>query len=205
MQTDLQQHWQQIYQTKKAEEVSWTERVPGTSLSFIKGLDLPKDAAIIDIGGGDSRLAECLLDEGYTDITVLDISEESLERARKRLGDRAGSIKWVISDVRDFRPERVYAVWHDRAAFHFLLNDEDVEAYRTLVEKWATGYLVVGTFSENGPKKCSGLPVRQYSIQQLSELFRNRFKKIRCRHVQHRTPANALQEFTFCLMQHLPI
>lgn len=205
MQTDLQQHWQQIYQTKKAEEVSWTERVPGTSLSFILGLALPKDAAIIDIGGGDSRLAECLLDEGYTDITVLDISEESLERARKRLGDRAGSIKWVISDVRDFRPERAYAVWHDRAAFHFLLNDEDIEAYRTLVERWATGYLVVGTFSENGPKKCSGLPVRQYSIQQLSELFSNRFKKIRCQHVQHRTPANAIQEFTFCLMQHLPI
>ena len=198
MKTSIQQHWQHIYQTKQAHEVSWTQEVPETSLGFINSFELPKNAPIIDIGGGDSKLVDHLLKLGYTDLTVLDISEESLERAKQRLGKDADKIHWIVSDIRDFTPGRKYAVWHDRAAFHFLVSAEEVKEYLQLVRQHVDGYLIVGTFSENGPTKCSGLPIKQYSDTQLTDLFTQGFNKIRCINVDHITPAKAVQNFTFC-------
>lgn len=198
MNTSLQQHWQHIYQTKQAHEVSWTQEVPETSLSFINSFDLPKNAPIIDIGGGDSKLVDHLLQLGYTDLTVLDISAESLAKAKQRLGKDADKIHWIVSDIRNFTPGRKYAVWHDRAAFHFLVTAEEVKEYLQLVRKYVDGFLVVGTFSETGPTKCSGLPIKQYSDKQLTDLFTQGFNKIRCINVDHFTPAKAVQNFTFC-------
>lgn len=193
-----QAHWQRIYQTKQAHEVSWTQDVPETSLSFINEFHLPKNSPIIDVGGGDSKLVDHLLEMGYTDLTVLDISPESLARAQKRLGEKASKVQWIVSDIRTFQPGRTYAVWHDRAAFHFLISEQEVKAYVQIARQHVHGYMIVGTFSESGPTKCSGLPIKQYSDAQLAGVFTESFSKIRCITVDHLTPAKAIQSFTFC-------
>lgn len=125
-----QEHWDHIYRTKKLTEVSWYEPIPETSLEFIKGMNLPKDAAIIDVGGGDSFLADFLLMEGYSNINVLDISEEALDRVKKRLTERAAEIEWIVADITDFKPEGKYDPWHDRAAFHFLTEENHIKNYQ---------------------------------------------------------------------------
>lgn len=113
------QHWEKVYQNNQPHEVSWTQDIPRISLDFIKSFNLPKTAGIIDIGGGDSNLVDHLLESGYQDITVLDISEAAIERAKLRLGDQAERVNWIISDLTDFVPSRRYNLWHDRATFHF--------------------------------------------------------------------------------------
>lgn len=126
MNTEEKLHWDNIYSTKTTQEVSWTQEVPKTSLDFIKNFHLPKSASIIDIGGGDSKLVDFLLEEGYTDITVLDISEKALERANVRLGQKATLVQWIVSDITTFKPERQYNAWHDRATFHFLTTSNQI-------------------------------------------------------------------------------
>jgi len=198
MEPHLKQHWEKVYQTKEPHELSWTQEEPKTSLEFIQSFHLPKSASIIDIGGGDSRLAEYLLEEGYTDITVLDISAASLEKAKQRLGNKAEKIKWIVSDIQDFDPDRKYDVWHDRATFHFLTTKEEIRSYLTIARNNTKGYLVVATSSQSGPKKCSGLPIKQYSDDQLASIFMEGFQKIRCVNVDHITPFQTKQNFTFC-------
>jgi SAM-dependent methyltransferase len=198
MDQDLKTHWERIYEAKAFHELTWAQEVPETSLDFIRSFNLPKTARIIDIGGGDSRLVDHLLKEGYTDITVLDISEQSLDRAKLRLGEDALKVKWIVGDVRAFRCEHPYDLWHDRAAFHFLITEEEVRSYLTMVRNCVSGYMVLGTFSTSGPTRCSGLPVHQYSDEQLAQLFMEGFSKIRCINVDHITPAKAVQNFTFC-------
>ena len=127
MDTANQKHWDTVYQTKQPNEVSWTQEIPTTSLDFIHAFNLPKSAKIIDIGGGDSRLVDCLLQEGFEDITVLDISAAALEKAKKRLGKNASKVNWVVSDIADFKPVTAYDVWHDRATFHFLTTHKQVK------------------------------------------------------------------------------
>ena len=122
-------HWETVYKTKSPEQVSWTQEIPKTSLDFIKSFNLSKSAKIIDIGGGDSRLVDFLLEEGFEDITVLDISAKALDRAKDRLGDKAKKIHWVVSDIIQYEPTSTYDVWHDRAAFHFLNQKDDVTKY----------------------------------------------------------------------------
>jgi 2-polyprenyl-3-methyl-5-hydroxy-6-metoxy-1,4-benzoquinol methylase len=191
-------HWENVYETKGPEQVSWTQALPQTSLDFIHSFNLPKTAAIIDIGGGDSNLADHLLNEGFVNITVLDISAAAIEKAKARLGDKAEKVKWIVSDINDFNPATTYDVWHDRAAFHFLTNTEQIANYVSLVSKVVTGYLVMATFSENGPKKCSGLDITQYNEEGLEATFTNGFKKIKCLTHDHTTPFNTVQNFTFC-------
>lgn len=157
-------HWETIYETKKPEQVSWTQDVPSTSLDFIHGFHLSKNAPIIDIGGGDSKLVDYLVDEGYENITVLDISQKALDRVKERLGEKAGKVNWVVSDITEFHPQTKYAVWHDRATFHFLTTAEKIEKYLATAENAVTGFMAIGTFSDNGPEKCSGLPIKQYTI-----------------------------------------
>ncbi len=197
---DKTQHWQQVYQTKSSADVSWFQSVPQQSLDFIKGFNLGKDAAIIDVGGGDSLLVEELLKLGYTNITVLDISAAAIEKAKARLGDAAVNIKWIVSDILDFTPAEKYHCWHDRATFHFLTSTADTEKYVQIANGAIAenGKIVVATFSTEGPLKCSGLPVKQYSESLLSQTLQRWFKKIRCITTDHLTPFNTIQNFIFC-------
>lgn len=195
---DRRAHWQQVYETKSPDEVSWTQKRPSTSLEFIESFRLDKDAKIIDVGGGDSNLVDFLLDQAYSDITVLDISAKALEKAQNRLGDRANKVNWVVSDITEFQPSVNYDLWHDRAAFHFLTNPEQVNIYLKLVNQHVSQYLVLGTFSEAGPTKCSGLEIQQYSEKSMTELFGERFDKIKCTTEDHTTPFGTRQNFLYC-------
>lgn len=191
-------HWDNVYATKEPQEVSWTQAVPQTSLDFIRGFRLPPTASIIDVGGGDSRLVDHLLDEGYRNLTVLDISEKAIERARQRLGSRADRVRWLVCDVTEFRPTEAYDCWHDRATFHFLTAGDEVDGYLATARQAVRGYLVVGTFSDKGPKRCSLLDVRQYSEPELQERLRVGFEKLRCITEDHVTPFDTRQNFLFC-------
>jgi 2-polyprenyl-3-methyl-5-hydroxy-6-metoxy-1,4-benzoquinol methylase len=199
-------HWENIYQTKNLQDVSWYQPVPETSLAFFTDNHVPKDAAIIDIGGGDGFLVDHLLDLGYTDVTVLDISAHALERAKLRLGKRAKAVTWIESDVTAFKPERQYDVWHDRAAFHFLRETEGINYYVSLLKEHvsAGGFVFIGTFSEQGPTKCSGIEIHQYNEQDLSGLIADKYHKIKCIYTDHLTPFNTIQSFIFCSFKHKP-
>jgi ribosomal protein L11 methylase PrmA len=203
MEGNNKDHWEKVYETKQPDEVSWTQEVPKTSLDFIHSFKVQKQASIIDIGGGDSLLADHLLNEGYENITVLDISENALERAKKRLGERAAKVNWIISDITDFKPSQKYDVWHDRATFHFLTTADQIEAYINTATKHVINYLIIGTFSENGPLKCSGLTIRQYNEDQLQNELAKGFSKIKCITEDHITPFNTKQHFIFCSFRKL--
>lgn len=198
MDTTIQNHWDTVYKTKDPGQVSWTQAVPVTSLNFIHSFGLPKTAKIIDIGGGDSKLADYLLEEGFENITVLDISAQALDKAKKRLGDKAKKINWVVSDVTEFKPTTTFDVWHDRATFHFLTTREQIAKYLNTAKKSVAGFLTIGTFSESGPQKCSGLQTRQYSEEKLAAELQNGFDKIRCITEDHTTPFDTKQNFLFC-------
>jgi len=193
-------HWENIYSTKQAHEVSWTQAVPQTSLDFIHLAKLDKHAEIIDIGGGDSRLADFLLDEGFENVSVLDISEEALKKSQIRLGNKSARITWIVSDITKFKPTKKYDFWHDRAAFHFLTTEGQIKKYistaRASVK--SNGVVTIGTFSTQGPKKCSGLEIKQYSEETLTDELRNGFEKIKCVTEDHTTPFNTKQNFVFC-------
>ena len=194
-------HWETVYQTKQPNEVSWTQENPKTSLDFIRETHLDKTAKIIDIGGGDSNLVDFLLEEGYENISVLDISAKALERAKKRLGKNAEKVTWIVSDITEFKPEVTYDIWHDRATFHFLTTSEQIKKYNNITDKWVSNYLIIGTFSENGPKKCSGLDIKQYSEMDMENQFSNSFKKLKCITEDHTTPFETKQNFTFCAFE----
>ncbi len=193
-------HWENIYKTKPLDTVSWYQPTPETALEFIRNLNLDKDAAIIDIGGGDSFLVDYLLEEGYTNITVLDISEKAIDRAKKRLGNNADKVKWIVSDITLFVSTEKYDVWHDRAAFHFLTDQKDISKYLEIAEKSINpeGNLLIGTFSENGPTKCSGIEIKQYSEELMTEIFDAKFQKVNCFTIDHKTPFETIQNFIFC-------
>lgn len=193
-------HWETIYDTKAVNEVSWYQPLPKTSLDFIQNNALSKDDAIIDIGGGDSFLVDHLLDLGYTNIAVLDISENAIERAKKRLGNKAESVKWIVSDITHFNPTEKYTVWHDRAVFHFLTDASDIEKYQQITASAIAdnGKMLIGTFSESGPKKCSGIEIKQYSANLLEETFKTNFKAVECFFENHTTPFDTIQNFVFC-------
>lgn len=191
-------HWEKVYETKGPSEVSWTQEIPKTSLDFIKSFGITKKANIIDIGGGDSKLVDFLIEEGFENITVLDISAKAIEKAKARLEANAAKVNWIISDITDFEPNEVYDVWHDRAAFHFLTTKEQISKYLETARKSVNGYLIIGTFSENGPTKCSGLDIKQYNEAALTGEFIKGFDKIHCITEDHLTPFNTKQNFLFC-------
>lgn len=196
--SDNKNHWENVYETKNPDQVSWTQKKPQTSLTFIKSSGLGKDAKIIDIGGGDSNLVDFLLEEGYEDITVLDISAKALEKAQERLGDAAGKVKWIATDIIAFNPTETYDIWHDRAAFHFLTTPEQVSKYVDIAEKNVNNFIILGTFSKNSPAKCSGLDIQQYDEGSLYEKFEKTFTKIKCITEDHTTPFETVQNFVFC-------
>ena len=201
MEMERKIHWETVYETKKPSEVSWTQENPKTSLDFIHKIHLDKTAKIIDIGGGDSNLVDFLLAVGYENISVLDISAKALERTKKRLGKNAEKVTWIVSDITEFKPETAYDIWHDRATFHFLTTAEQIKKYAEIAQKWINGFLIIGTFSENGPKKCSGLDIKQYSELEMEKQFAEHFKKLKCSTEDHITPFETKQNFTFCMFE----
>ena len=197
------EHWEKIYRTKKTEELSWTEEVPQTSLNLIHQLALAKSASLIDIGGGESKLVDFLLGEGFEHITVLDISAAALERTKTRLGVSAERVKWITQDILKFTPDTRFDLWHDRAVFHFLTSEEQIATYVSIASKLVktNGFLVIGTFSDKGPEKCSGLTVRRYTESSLADAFSARFDQISCTRVTHITPFDTNQQFVFCIFR----
>lgn len=198
MDTNRKSHWERVYETKNPYQVSWTQDVPKTSLDFIHSFNVKKSARIIDVGGGDSKLVDFLLDQGFENITVLDISAKALEKAKQRLGTKAEKVSWIVSDITEFEPDTKFDIWHDRATFHFLTTNQQIEKYMSTARKSVTGFLAIGTFSENGPEKCSGLDIKQYNEQTLTAELANGFDKLRCITEDHQTPFGTTQNFLFC-------
>lgn len=198
MNLDSKKHWEIVYQTKNPEQVSWTQETPKTSLDFIHSFGLKKTAKIIDVGGGDSKLVDYLLDEGFKNVTVLDISAKSLEKAKDRLGEKANKVNWIVSDITEFEPNMTFDIWHDRATFHFLTKTEQIKKYIKTARKSVNGFLTIGTFSKNGPNKCSGLEIKQYNEAELTLELKNGFDKIKCVTEDHLTPFDSTQNFLFC-------
>ncbi|MBN8642837.1 MAG: methyltransferase domain-containing protein [Flavobacteriales bacterium] len=193
-------HWENVFATKNPSEVSWTQKYPKTSIDYLENLNLSIDANIIDVGGGDSNLVDALLENGYKNIWVLDISEFALERAKKRLGEKANKVHWIVSDITQFSTDIKFDFWHDRAVFHFLTEQENIDKYVTLVNNSITenGNFLLGTFSENGPLKCSGLEIKQYSENTMKHTFSENFEAVKCFTENHTTPFDTIQNFQFC-------
>jgi len=199
---DQKKHWETIYQTKDVHTVSWFQPEARESLTLITHFAPDLATPIIDVGAGASMLVDDLLGAGYADVTVLDLSETALDISRQRLGDQARRVKWVAGDVRDAPlGERAYALWHDRAVFHFLTKAADRQAYVAQVERTVRpgGYVLVATFAEDGPTTCSGLRVVRYSAESLHSEFGPAFRLVTSAHEDHHTPAGREQSFLYCL------
>ena len=198
MNNNLKNHWENIYEKKNEDEVSWFQQIPNSSIKLIKstGIVNPK---VIDVGSGRSKLLKSLIDSGYNDLTYLDISEAALKKSKEFLGDQSNKVKWIAEDILNFKTEVKFDVWHDRAVFHFLTEQNLIDKYVELVSKNISnsGHLIIGTFSENGPLKCSGLNVNRYSKELIEETFLKNFRLINTFHIDHKTPFNTTQNFLF--------
>jgi len=192
-------HWEGVYGTKLPTEVSWYEPVPAASLELIHATGVGQSAAILDVGGGASPLVDHLLGDGYADVTILDIAGSALRRARARLGDTGTRVAWIEDDITRFRPGRRYALWHDRAVFHFLVDAGDRKRYLDVLRTALApgGHVVLATFGPEGPTRCSGLPVQRYSVEDITGLLGPRFELRQHHLAAHRTPAGALQQFVY--------
>lgn len=201
---DRKGHWEGIYRTKGAKDVSWFAPHLAKSLEIILSMGIKKSDPIIDVGAGASTLVDDLVREGFSDITALDISEESLGIARKRLADKAAQIHWIADDItRTNFPKGHFALWHDRAVFHFLTNEADRQKYRQLLTDSLKpkGYAILSTFSLDGPPKCSGLDVVRYSPKTLSLELGAAFELLRSFQENHKTPFDTTQRFNYCVFQ----
>ncbi|RUT67748.1 class I SAM-dependent methyltransferase [Flavobacterium cupreum] len=193
-------HWENVFASKGPQDVSWTQKYPKTAMQYLENLNLPKTSNIIDVGGGESNFVDVLLEKGFQNIWVLDISEFALEKAKKRLGKKAELVHWIVSDITEFQPEVTFDFWYDRAVFHFLTEQESVMKYITIVGNSINkeGHFLLGTFSENGPTKCSGLEIKQYSESSMKQTFAKSFNAINCFTENHTTPFDTIQNFQFC-------
>lgn len=197
--SDRTTHWDNVYATKGEAEVSWFQASPTISLEMIRAARPDHDAAIIDIGGGASRLVDTLLRDGYRDLAVLDLSANALNAAKKRIGAAASTVDWIVADATTWRPMKTYDIWHDRAAFHFLTDPHDRAAY---VERLRTavapgGQVVIATFAPDGPEKCSGLPVQRHDSTSLAAELGPQFALVETRRETHHTPWDSTQAFQF--------
>jgi SAM-dependent methyltransferase len=200
---DPQQHWDSIYATKAEDQVSWFQSEPAHSVDLIRAAGGTASSAIIDVGGGASRLVDALLGAGYQDLTVLDLATPALDQARTRLGDAAAQVVWIVADVTRWKPPRHYDIWHDRAAFHFLTATADREAYVTTLRRAVRpgGHAIIATFAMDGPEKCSGLPIVRYDPESLATTLGQGFRLVETRRHQHATPFRTLQSFQFSLFK----
>lgn len=197
-----QDHWEKVYGTKKPTEVSWYQATPDLSLRLLRTVVQDRSAPIIDVGGGASALVDGLLADGYTDLTVLDVSASALKQAAERLGASAARVTWREANVLDYSfPTAAYAVWHDRAVFHFLTDPAECERYVAQVRAAVRvgGHVMVATFAIDGPLKCSGLEVVRYSPDQLHAQFGSDFQLLESVREEHHTPAGVVQPFIYCM------
>jgi SAM-dependent methyltransferase len=195
------EHWEDVYAAKPSTQVSWYQHTPAASLRLIDAAGVRRDGALIDIGGGASTLVDHLLERGYRDLTVLDISAHALDQARARLGKRASRVAWLVADITSFEPPRTYDLWHDRAVLHFLTSADDRRLYVDVLQRALApgGHVVLATFGPEGPEKCSGLPVRRYSVDSMAELLGPGFELEADELDMHETPSGAQQQFLFSL------
>ena len=198
-------HWDNIYRTKREDEVSWFEENPALSLDLIRATGVTSAASILDIGGGASRLVDALLDEGFPAITVLDISEHALAASQAQLGPRGAKVKRIAADVTTWSPAGTYDVWHDRAAFHFLTDERDRIAYAERVVQAVRpgGHVIIGTFAPDGPQRCSGLQVLRHDAASLTASLGPLFHLVESRDHAHRTPMGTIQRFQFSRFRRL--
>jgi len=194
-----QTHWENVYGTKGEKEVSWFQDSPTISLDLIDATGVAKGASILDIGGGASRLVDALLEQGFESLTVLDLSEKALATTRARLGRKAANVRWIVADVTKWKPAETHDVWHDRAAFHFLMEPHDRAAYAERLREAVRlgGHVIIGTFAPDGPERCSGLPVMRHDAVSLGETFGRSFELMESRRHDHQTPLGGIQRFQF--------
>jgi SAM-dependent methyltransferase len=200
---ERQSHWQNVYQTKGERDVSWFQETPTISLDLIRATGVGAEASIVDIGGGTSRLVDTLIAEGFRSVAVLDVSEKALATSRARLGPHGRHVTWVVADVTAWRPDRHYDLWHDRAAFHFLIDATDRAAYTASVRHAVRlgGHVIIGTFAPDGPERCSGLPVARHDAASIGKVLGPSFTLIETRRDDHQTPGGFIQRFQFSRFQ----
>jgi SAM-dependent methyltransferase len=196
---DRQAHWQSVYATKAEREVSWFQEDPAPSLDLIAEAGISTDARIIDVGGGASRLVDGLLKRGFSRLAILDLSAKALEAAKQRLGSRCEAVAWIVADVTTWNPPDTYDLWHDRAAFHFLTDPADRDAYVARLKKAVRpgGHVIIATFAPEGPERCSGLPIVRYDPEALAATLGATFELIGSRRHDHLTPGGNTQRFQF--------
>ena len=192
-------HWQNVYTSKGESQLSWFQETPALSLELIELAGVARSSAIVDIGGGASRLAESLVSRGYQEVTVLDLSAAALAAARSRIGEEANRVTWIAADVTAWEPSRSYDLWHDRASFHFLTLARDQAAYVARLRRALRpgGHAIIGTFALDGPERCSGLVVSRYDAEHLAATLGRGFELVDSRPHQHVTPWGATQKFQF--------
>lgn len=198
--SDLTNHWNSVYATRRSHEVSWYQVRPGTSLRLIARLGIQANDAIIDIGGGASSLVDHLLDQGFGKLTVLDISDAALSAARERLGARAATVRWLTGDITRMQPSGPFRLWHDRAVFHFLTTADERRAYLAALSAALPpgSHAIMATFAEDGPERCSNLPVCRYSPEALAAELGSDFTLVESLRETHITPAQGEQKFVYC-------
>lgn len=196
-------HWESVYSATAPTGVSWYQPEPAVSLTMIDALGIPRDAAIIDVGGGASTLADTLIERGFTDLSVLDLSATALDHARRRLAGDAHRVHWLHDDVLTWTPPRAYDLWHDRAVFHFLVDPSDRDRYLDTLDAAVSrdGQVIIATFAADGPRQCSGLPVARYDADALATAVGPTFTTVEARREDHRTPWGAVQPFTWVAFQ----
>ncbi|MEE9357544.1 class I SAM-dependent methyltransferase [Candidatus Vondammii sp. HM_W22] len=199
MTINRQQHWENVYRAKQEGETSWFQPSPDLSLKLIEATGINHGDAIIDVGSGTSRLVDCLLTNGYNNISLLDISSTAIQATKKRLGEASDSINWLISDVTEFSLDHPIKLWHDRAVFHFLTNEDDRIAYIHQLKQYlpAEGHLMIAAFSPEGPKQCSGLDIVQYDTHRIQQTLGQEFKLRESVCEIHLTPAGGEQHFNY--------
>ena len=203
-----QAHWDKVYNTKRENELSWFQENPAPSLDLIAKAAATSASSVIDVGGGASRLVDALVERGFRDVTVLDLSDAALMAAKARLLSRAEQVQWVVADVMEWEPQRfAYDIWHDRAAFHFLTEECDRVAYVARLTKGVKpgGHAIIATFAPDGPERCTGLPVQRYDAESLRGVVGDAFELIETLRHEHRTPWGSDQHFQFSLFRRVSV
>ena len=195
------EHWENIYLKKEIDGVSWYQKIPSESIQLIEKYSISNSDKIIDIGCGKSFLADNLLELNYNDITLVDISSNALKEVKVRLKNR--NLNFIEADILNFNSKDKYDIWHDRAVFHFITDKEGIEKYISLCNKYINndGILIIGTFAEDGPLKCSGLEIKRYSVNQISGMFKETFELVESFKMLHKTPFDTEQSFSFCVLR----
>jgi 2-polyprenyl-3-methyl-5-hydroxy-6-metoxy-1,4-benzoquinol methylase len=198
-------HWTRVYEDKSSTDVSWYQQQPEPSLLALQRLSADPKSPFIDIGGGASNLVDALVEDGWQDVTVLDIAESALNVAKSRLGSKGNIVHWLHADITQWKPDRAYSIWHDRAVFHFMTTPAQREAYTAALDAGvaAGGAVIMATFALDGPERCSGLPVQRYNPEQLALVLGRNFNLTESWRESHLTPWGSSQSFNWCVFRRL--